>query len=165
MQRLLGARACDGLRETTRRSVVQGGGPERFQYVTRVNQGQLSKYWTFDPDRRSQLFMPIDIAIEADMEAGAPIIVGEMARQLGYRLVRDEDVAGPSGELGHEDLLAFEEAAHRVIQTVLRSVADGHVDRGEGADILEKVALLLRYAGILQQKAESARRGAGTGEE
>ena len=154
MERLLGHKALSGLREASRRSVVQGGGPERFQYVTRVNQGQLSKYWTHDPMRKQQLVMPIDVAVEADMEAETPVIVGEMARLLGYRLVRDDSALKDAGEIEIGDIGQFQEAAHALSQTVLGAIADGHVDRREGLAILDRCMDMLRQTYAMASKAQ-----------
>ncbi|WP_180901738.1 hypothetical protein [Martelella soudanensis] len=152
MQRLLAQKAVDGLREASRRSVVQGGGPERFQYVTRATQGQLSKCWTHDPSRKTQHVMAIDVAVEADMEAGAPVIVGEMARLQGYRLVRD-DQPDSAGRLGIADIGVFQDAFHALSQSMIQAVADGKVDPREAAEILEKYASFMRVAHTVESKA------------
>ncbi|WP_292055046.1 hypothetical protein [Martelella sp.] len=152
MQRLLAQKAVDGLREASRRSVVQGGGPERFQYVTRVTQGQLSKCWTHDPSRKTQLVMAIDVAVEADLEAGAPVIVGEMARLQGYRLVRDDGADSAAGGLGIADIGAFQDAFHALSQSMIQAVADGKVDPREAAEILEKYANFMRVAHTVESK-------------
>ncbi|TCT34684.1 hypothetical protein [Martelella mediterranea] len=153
MQRLLAQKAVDGLREASRRAVVQGGGPERFQYVTRLNQSQLSKCWICDPSRKNQLVMAVDVAVEADMEAGAPVILGEMARLEGYRLERDDFEEAGKGGLGIADIGTFQAAFHALSQSMMDAAADGHVDAREAADILEHFAKFLRVAHAVECKA------------
>ncbi|AJY47057.1 hypothetical protein [Martelella endophytica] len=152
MERLLTQRAVDGLREASRRSVVQGGGPEKFQYSTRVKQSLISKCWSHDPSRKGQTVMAIDVAVEADMEAGAPVIVSEMARLLGYRLVRDDGVDSAGGGLDIADIGAFQEAFHALSQSMIQAVADGKVDPREAAEILEKYANFMRVAHAVESK-------------
>ncbi|MDK4713013.1 phage regulatory CII family protein [Rhizobium sp. CNPSo 4039] len=72
------------LKASTRRAIDMAGGGESFQHMTRVNGGQLSKYGSQSEEKS---FMPIDVAVEADLEANSPIIVGAMAEMLGYKLV------------------------------------------------------------------------------
>lgn len=153
MARLLTQKAVDGLRETSRRAVVQGGGPEKFQHSTRLNQSQLSKCWTRDPDRKNQIVMAIDVAVEADMEAGAPVILGEMARLEGYRLERDDFEDAGKGGLDIADIGTFQAAFHALSQSMMDAAADGHVDAREAADILEHFAKFLRVAHSVECKA------------
>ncbi|TCT29611.1 hypothetical protein [Martelella mediterranea] len=155
MARLLTQKAVDGLRETSRRAVVQGGGPEKFQHSTRLNQSQLSKCWTHvhDPSRKSQQVMAIDVAVEADMEAGAPVILGEMARLEGYRLERDDFEESGKGGLGIADIGTFQAAFHALSQSMMDAAADGKVDAREAADILEHFAKFLRVAHVVECKA------------
>lgn len=70
------------LKGATEASFVLGGGLTSFQHFTRVGVANLSKY----ASRNDEQFIPIDVAVEADKRAGAPVILSEAARQLGFRL-------------------------------------------------------------------------------
>jgi hypothetical protein len=66
--------------------------PTKFELVTRVKAPALTNYGSAsEPDS----FMPIDIAVEICRDTGLPMIIEEMARLCGFRLVPlDPEEAG-----------------------------------------------------------------------
>ena len=78
------------LKGTTEASYKLGGGVTDFPLLTRVNVSTLSKYASFN-EENSEALIPVDVAIEADRRAKSPVIVGAMARALGFKLVIDDD--------------------------------------------------------------------------
>jgi hypothetical protein len=80
--RVISDKQALALKAATRRAVDMAGGSDSFQHVTRVGQGQLSKYGLTGEDHQSS-FMPIDIALEADLEAGSPVIIEKLAALMG----------------------------------------------------------------------------------
>lgn len=90
------------LKGATSRSIARAGGGTALAVQTRVNAPALSKYAA---DHETEHFMPIDIAIDTDMAAGAPVILTAMAVSLGYTLTPAEGgkpVARISAEMvGH----------------------------------------------------------------
>ncbi|TPW28588.1 hypothetical protein FJU08_17445 [Martelella alba] len=118
------------LKAATRRAIKAAGGSDSFAHVTRVSVAQLSKYGLASEDH-TETFVPIDIALEADLEAGAPIIASELARLQGFRLVRaaDEDAGH---KLAFRDISSigltfsnFQKAMHDALAD------DGSVDDAE----------------------------------
>ncbi|WP_180897338.1 hypothetical protein [Martelella soudanensis] len=77
------------LKAATRRAIRAAGGGDSFQHVTRVAEAQLSKYGLASEDH-AETFIPVDVALDADLEAGSPIITTAMAQAQGFRLVRAE---------------------------------------------------------------------------
>ena len=122
------------LKAATRRSVDMAGGGESFSHRTRVRATQLSKYGsTSEPET----FMPLDVAVEADLEAGVPIILSAMAELLGYKLVPVS--AEPAGELGPNDALRIANEMGDVIRTITEAMADGHVDAADRRTICREI--------------------------
>ncbi len=138
------------LKAATRRALDMAGGPESFQHTTRVRQGQLSKY-AAPSDEHADSFMPLDIALEADLEAGAPIIVEQLARMQGYRLVRIEQE--PDGqELSHRDLSALHIEFADVVRVAHDALEDGHTDAGERRRIGRELSELKKAIAVIEGK-------------
>lgn len=74
------------------RQALQIARPSKFALVTRADAPMLSNYGSpSEPDR----FIPIDVAVELCRDVGAPIIIEEMARLCGFKLVPlDPDEGG-----------------------------------------------------------------------
>ncbi|MBF2715699.1 hypothetical protein GOZ80_06090 [Agrobacterium vitis] len=121
------------LKGATRRAVQMAGTAECFQHTTRVGKAPLSNYASTSEDN-AEKFMPLDIVLEADLEAGSPVITEQLARLQGYRLVKDEPEAAPSG-LGFIDLLTMDSFAAALKTAVVEALDDGHISTGEARDI------------------------------
>jgi hypothetical protein len=134
MSRVLSERQISGLKGVTEASFVEGGGVTSFASMTRVSVSQLSKYASQSADNKGYL-AGIDIAVEADMRAGQPIIVAEMARLLGYRLVREDAPATPPG-LSEHDALVLSIKSGKLAGIILDALTDHRVDTAEYAEIV-----------------------------
>lgn len=116
------------LKAAARRSVDMAGGGGAFQYRTRVTEAQLSKYVSPNDDNAKN-FMPIDVAIEADMEAGSPIILTAMAELLGCRVVQvDHPAAFAASPLTFKDGLRIANEAADVVRAITEALEDENVD-------------------------------------
>lgn len=125
------------LKDATRRSIKAAGGPESFQHVTRVRQGRLSCYGLTGEDYEAD-FIPLDVALEADLEAGSPIITSELARLLGYRMVPAEAEPRVSS-LTHRDVSRLSLEFDDVRRAAAEALEDDHVDHGERRAIRRQV--------------------------
>lgn len=135
--RIISEREGLALKAATRRAVEMAGGSDSFSLVTRVGQGQLSKYG-LTTEEHAASFMPIDIALEADKEAGAPVIVERMAALLGYRLVKADGEA-PRDGLALADVARLSARVGTLCETTADALADGHVSPGEERDIQREI--------------------------
>ncbi|RVD15417.1 MAG: hypothetical protein EOS73_32120 [Mesorhizobium sp.] len=71
------------IKTLTSQAIKAVGGGDAFEPSTRVKQAALSNYGNNAvPDK----FIPLDVAIELDRAAQAPLLLGGAARMLGYRL-------------------------------------------------------------------------------
>ena len=121
-----------------------GGGVTSFALLTRVVVSTLGMYASRGERREDgehehdKTMIPVDIAVEADMRAGSPIITGEMARQLGFRL---EPLVGEGAvrRLTEADAHHVLAATMDVSRAILEAKSDGRVDFREW-EIIEQEA-------------------------
>lgn len=126
---------ASALKGATRRAIKAAGTAESFQHVTRVKAPALSNYASAAPENMEK-FMGIDVAVEADMEAGAPIITEQMARILGYKLVKDDAGAPPAASLPTDgDMLTLNSAVAMFIQAYREAREDNVIDEVEKRDL------------------------------
>lgn len=128
------------LKAATRRAVDMAGGGEAFSRVTRIKAGNISKYGSTN-EEHEETFMPIDVAVEADLEAGSPIILSAMAEMAGYRLVPADaaPVVTQAAPLGLLDALAIANEAGDVVRAITEAVADGRVDGSDERTITREI--------------------------
>lgn len=108
--------------------------PTKFELVTGVDAAQLSKYGS---NSHPDAFMRIDVAVELCRDIGAPLIVEEMARLLGYRLVTAE--AGETGKVDAADLAEVHRETSDVVQVLAAALPDG-IDAGEKRVIRKEIS-------------------------
>lgn len=123
------------LKAATRRALDLAGGGDNFQHVTRIKAGNLSKYGSPNDDNADK-FMPIDVAVEADQEAGAPIILTAMAEMIGYRVVA---ATGPQAvaplPVTIKDALKIVHDAADVARALSAALENDHIDQAEQREI------------------------------
>lgn len=140
------------LKAATRRALDMAGGGDAFQHVTRVKAGNLSKYGSNGEDNLDK-FMPIDVAVEADLEANSPIIVSAMAEMLGYKLV---PIAGGTESvadaLAIADVLKIANEMGDVVRATTEALADGHVDGAERKEITRQIDEAMQALKALMKK-------------
>jgi len=131
------------LKAATRRAVKSAGGGDSFAHVTRVSESQLSKYGLAS-DEHQDAFIPVDVALEADVEAGSPIIATALAAAQGFRLVRN---ASPVDDhsLGFADISQISVAFSSFHTRMHEALADdGRVDEAERRRILKDFDKFMR---------------------
>jgi hypothetical protein len=148
--RVISDRQSMQLKAATRRAIDMAGGSDSFEHVTRVRQGQLSKYGLAG-EEHAATFVPIDVALEADMEAGAPVITEMMAKLQGYRLVRDEADA-PEAGLTHRDISALNAEVGDVTRLAIEALDDGKVDAREKRDLMRELTDLKAQIAVIEGK-------------
>ena len=131
------------LKAATRRAVKSAGGGDSFAHVTRVSESQLSKYGLASEEHQDA-FAPIDVALEADIEAGSPIIATALAAAQGFRLVR-KNAETDDHCLGYADIsqigVAFSSFQTRMHEAL---ADDGRVDEAERRKILKDFDAFMR---------------------
>jgi hypothetical protein len=81
--RLISDEELRRLKTITAQALKAVGGGDAFEASTRVKQAALSNYGNNAvPDK----FIPLDVAVELDRLAGAPLLLGAAARMLGFKL-------------------------------------------------------------------------------
>ncbi|MBP0438442.1 phage regulatory CII family protein [Tianweitania sediminis] len=132
-----------GLKADTRAAFDLMGGANKFALKTRVNAPQLSKWGSpADP-----AVIDLAVAVEADRELGAPMLIAAAAALLGYRLVpeSDEPEGGALTESDARELRRHSSNLHRAIDDALEDeVVDVHERRQILAEVNEKIVVLKR---------------------
>jgi hypothetical protein len=130
------------LKGATRRSVERAGGGTALAAHTRVEPPALSKYAAPHEDA----FVPIDVACDADMAAGAPVILSAMAATLGFRLVPIEGEPAPA--IGPAMVGRLIRETGDVSAAVLEALADGRITPAERRAIAVEIdeALVAMFA-------------------
>ncbi len=128
------------LKAATRRSVDMAGGGDALQHVTRVKAGNLSKYGSTNEENGDK-FMPIDVAVEADIEAGSPIILTAMAEILGYQVVPGGETRSADFKpLTVKDALRIANEAADVVKAITSALeGDDRIDTAEERDITREI--------------------------
>lgn len=138
------------LKAATRRAVDMAGGGDSFQHVTRAKGYALSRYGSANEENLDK-FMPIDVAVEADIEAGSPIILGAMAEMLGYSVA---PIAAPSSSgkpITIKDALHIANEAADVVKAITEALDnDDLIDGAEEKVITREIDEAIRaFQGIL----------------
>lgn len=126
-----------------------GGGVTSFALLTRVAVSTLVKYATLGERRgdgtheHGQTLIPIDIAVEADMRAGSPIIISEAARMLGFELVpiATGTVARQLSDLDAHQVLS---ETMDVSKAIIKAGEDGRYDALERRTINQEAREAIR---------------------
>lgn len=121
------------LKSAVRSALSLIGPAKQLVAVSRISEGHLSKCMNRDcPD-----FLSIDVALEADRLAGAPVIAAALADLLGFRLVPIEgDASAPfSAEKG----LDIVSDAVATAQSMRDAAADGRLDERERRDLSDRI--------------------------
>ena len=120
--------ACD-------RAVKRAGGVTALANLTRVKVAALSKYGNgCEPDH----FMPLDVAADADMVAGAPVILSALAAIEGFAVVSLPSPVPPGGPTTGMVGNLIKESGE-VSAAVLAAMADGTITPNERAAIATEI--------------------------
>ncbi|GLS29931.1 hypothetical protein SAMN04488498_104363 [Mesorhizobium albiziae] len=121
------------LKAATGRSIDRAGGGTLLAGQTRVEAAALSKYKAPHEDAA---FMPIDVALDADMAAGSPVILSAMASILGYAVTPIESTTGKTTPALVGSLIR---ETGEVSAAVLEAMADGHLSPNERNAISKEI--------------------------
>ena len=102
-------------------------------------------------EEHAATFAPIDVALEADIEAGAPIITEMMAKLQGYRLVRETEDVSETG-LTHRDISILNAELGDVSRMAIEALDDGKIDARERKDLLSELADLKKQLAVVEGK-------------
>lgn len=115
------------IKAACRLAVDMAGGGKALASRSRVNPPALSKYGSqSEPDS----FMPLDVAYEADLEAGTPVIATALAELLGFRLVAIEVPLATSIPTLEQAFAVLKETVE-VFQTYQDGISDGRLDMAD----------------------------------
>lgn len=115
----------DRLKAATGRAIERAGGGAALAAMTRVETPALSKY---KAGHEAGHYMPIDVAVDADMAAGAPIILSAMASIQGYSVT---PLSGVTGKLTPKMIGSLIRETGDVSAAVLEAMADGTISPNE----------------------------------
>lgn len=149
MNRVMTEAQGHALKSAFRHGVRLAGGVEAFSGVTRISPAQISRCGNPGmPD-----FPALDVALEADLEAGQPAIAAALAAAQGYGLCRLSPPGGggahaPGGGAsaappGMEDAVCLVDQATQSFRVMREALADGRLTPLERARIREKLRDML----------------------
>jgi hypothetical protein len=139
------------LKAASRNVVTHAGTAAQLSAVTRVSESQINKYVGQPyPD-----FMPLDVVLDAELAAGAPIITQTLAAIQGYRLV---PIDGPvNAPISARDAVSMVKGATDAAGVIFAATEDNFVDEGEKREIERKlISLVLNLQDVLM-RVRSAR--------
>lgn len=138
------------LKAATRRAIMASGGPDSAAHITRVATAQLSRYGGLSyPD-----FIPLDVALDIDIDNGQAILATAFADRLDCRLVPMEGCAGKGITISDAvSLLEQGTIAFREIETGLH---DGALTRNEKQDIATALDTLSVRISLLRRALEGS---------
>lgn len=115
-------------------------GNGEFAAMTRVNAPALSKYGSIsEPDNHA----PIDVILDAELQAGSPVIATFLANCQGYELVKRKQT-GPHGPIDFQDVHVVLSGAVRVSDEIRKALDDGRIDAGERHAIAAEITRTIR---------------------
>ena len=132
------------LKTVSRRVIECCGGVSSAESITRVNNSHLSKYQSRSEDNAGT-FMPIDVALDLDMDCGEPIITRAMAESQGFRLVINDtsDDELPCAQKLLNKVSTISHSHADLTQALIVAASDGEITPNEVTDI-EKALLNIR---------------------
>jgi hypothetical protein len=114
------------IKRRTAQLIKLAGGPGVFQHVAGVPTDMLSKYGSASEPN----LINAGVIIALDRELEAPLMVGELAAILGYKLVPLDD-DGDGNEVNLADLTDLQRADGDVSVTLMEAMEDGVIDIAE----------------------------------
>ena len=132
------------LKAAVRRAAKMAGGGASVQHALRVGEADLSRYGS--PEHAAR-HCPIDVALDLDREAGAPVIVAALAGLLGYRLVLVD--AEPAQGVTPDDISAVTVETAEAVKALCDRLGKGPASAADKAAIhkeIEEAVAALRTA-------------------
>jgi len=113
------------LKAAARRAISLCGGGDSLAQITRIKAPQLSR--CASPDYAD--FMPVDVALDADIDCGKPVFLAAMAALEGYSIA--PLAGGKSTPVSIASAASLIEAATGSFSAVNAALADGSLTRRE----------------------------------
>lgn len=119
------------LRRILRALVSNAGGGKVLTSATRVNEAAISRYLA---DHQAEE-MPVDVALDAMVLSGSPILVAWLAAQIGYEVIEAGSRTGAGINHGHAmDLVR---KAGDAAGSIVDALADGKITPAEDRDMVQ----------------------------
>lgn len=115
------------IKNRTKQLVKLAGGPEVFQHSAGVPKDMLSKYGSISEPN----FINAAVIIALDRQLEAPLMVGELAAMLGYRLVPMDDSGEGDEAVTIRDIAELTRADSDVSSGLAEAMEDGVIDIDE----------------------------------
>lgn len=119
---------------------LAGGGV--FESFTRVKGPALTKYGSIGHDELDH-HVPIDVLLDAELQAGSPVITMLLADLQGYELGR-RNGSNQQATIGIQAVHTVLSDAVRVVDEIQKAVADGLVNSAERAAIRAEIWRAIR---------------------
>jgi hypothetical protein len=136
------AHVYSSLKSATGRLLRSVGGPEALAPETRGCAETLRNYQRPGHDS----FAPIDVIVDAEMDAAFPLVTAQLARSAGYQLVPLPETLPGTGEIH----TAMREAAE-MIAAGATALADGRIDHTEAPALLAEIREAVRALNSAEQ--------------
>lgn len=114
------------IKARTEQLIKLAGGPGVFQHVAGVPTDMLSKYGS----RSEPNIINAAVIVALDRQLGAPLMLGELAAMLGYKLV-PIDEGGDGDEVTLSDVTDLQRADGDVAVALMEALEDGVIDIAE----------------------------------
>lgn len=114
------------------------GGTVMAADVLGVGSPVLSKYASRS-DQWAESFIRIDLAVDLDRRSEHPFILTTMARETGYRVIKDTQEASDL-TLTPMGVLKLDRILDSVVHETAQALADGHVSEAEKRDIRKRIS-------------------------
>ncbi|MEX3008982.1 phage regulatory CII family protein [Hoeflea sp. TYP-13] len=134
------------IKTALRRATRLYGGAVGLSIDLELSQSHLSKCQ--NPNERE--ILPAHLLLVIDSLIGSPVIIDAMARELGYRLVRQE--ATEECSLDMSDLLRFVGVSGDLAQKFSQFLADGEIDNAEAPVAHAIIELVISHLRTMQDK-------------
>ena len=118
------------LRRILRALVSNAGSAKVLATATRVNDAAISRYLA---DHQAEE-MPVDVALDAMVLSGSPILVAWLAAQIGYEIV---EAGGRTGAgINHAHAMDLVRKAGDAAGSIVDALADGKITPSEDREMV-----------------------------
>lgn len=126
------------LRRVLRALVSNSGGGKGLASVTRVNEAAISRYLA---DHQAEE-MPVDVALDAMILSGSPILVAWLAAQIGYEIVEAGSRSGAGIHHGHA--MELVRKAGDAAGSIVDALADGKITPSEDREMVNNLNAMMK---------------------
>lgn len=141
------------LKAAVARALKMAGGAASFQHVTRLHESNLSR--AASPQAEDQ-HLPLDVVLDLDREAQAPVVLSELARLIGYQ-VKPLAAAGEVSDIGVGDVTRLMGATHKAASAVMGAIEDGQILPHEAKAVCTDIDKAIRELTTIRARLPVAR--------